>query len=247
MIALLQRAVSEQDRNHIGRSTPRLRNATALQDRVAQELDKIRGRSSCLLLGPGDSRPRRMTERIRMNPSSLPAPGRREQLRVGLHAAVRIVVTTTLLFVVYALVPVASVSSISTVLRLIAGLVLVTAVIGWEVRAILTASYPRVRAIEAVVTAVTLVIIVFALLYLGLAQAHPANFTQPLDRVSAVYFTVTILATVGFGDISAHTDSARLAVTIQMVLDLALLAVIVHVFLWAARTGVERRHDQPPS
>jgi hypothetical protein len=188
-----------------------------------------------------------MTDRIRLSRTPQSDPNRRDQLRVGLRAAVRMVVSTTLLFIVYALVPVNSVTTVETVLRLVAGLVLVTAVIGWEVRAILTASYPRVRAIEAMVTAVALVIIVFALLYLGLAQAHPANFTQPLDRVSAIYFTVTILATVGFGDIAAHTDPARVVVTIQMVLDLALLAVIVHVFLWAARSGVARRHDGPSS
>jgi hypothetical protein len=166
---------------------------------------------------------------------------------VGIRAAARSVLTTTLLFVVYALIPVVAVTTVETILRIVAGLVLVIAVIGWEVRAILTAPYPWIRASQAVITAVTLIIILFALLYLGLAQAHPANFTQPLDRVSAVYFTVTILATVGFGDIAAHTDTARLVVTIQMVLDLALLAVIVRVFVWAARAGIARQHDTTSS
>ena len=34
-----------------------------------------------------------------------------------------------------------------------------------------------------------------------------ANFSEPLDHVGAVYFTVTVISTVGFGDIVARTDS----------------------------------------
>jgi len=181
-----------------------------------------------------------------MRPSSLSALSRRAQRRVVIRAVVRSVVTTTLLLVVYALAPVDSVTAADTVLRLVAVLGIVLVVTTWQVRAIMAATYPAVRAIESAVTAVTVFIILFALLYLGLARARPANFTQPLDHVSAFYFTVTVLATVGFGDISARTDVARLVVTIQMLLDLALLAVIVRVFVWAARSGVAR-HDDTPS
>jgi hypothetical protein len=57
-----------------------------------------------------------------------------------------------------------------------------------------------------------------------------------MDRVSAFYFTVTILSTVGFGDIAADSDLARLLVTVQMLLDLTLLAVVVRVFFSAAKS-----------
>jgi hypothetical protein len=180
-----------------------------------------------------------------LHPPPLSASSRHDRRRIIVRAALRTTATLILLFVVYALVPVASITGLTTALRLIAGVVLVTAVIAWEVRAVLAAHYPWVRAAEAVVVAITLFTIVFALLYLGLAVANPANFTQPLDRVSAFYFTVTILATVGFGDIAAHSDVARLVVTVQMVLDLTLIAVIARVFVWAARSGVARQHDSP--
>jgi voltage-gated potassium channel len=75
----------------------------------------------------------------------------------------------------------------------------------------------------------------FALLYLGLAQANPANFPEPLGRVSAFYFAVTVFATVGFGDISARSDSARVVVTVQMLLDVTVVAVVIRVFTSAAR------------
>ena len=35
-----------------------------------------------------------------------------------------------------------------------------------------------------------------------MAASDPAGFSQPLDRTTALYFTMTVLATVGFGDIA---------------------------------------------
>jgi voltage-gated potassium channel len=94
-----------------------------------------------------------------------------------------------------------------------------------------------VKAIEAVIIAVTVFIVLFALLYAGLANADSANFNQQLDRLGALYFTATILCTVGFGDIVPQTSLARLIVTVQMLLDLALVAIIVRVFFSAARAS----------
>ena len=48
-----------------------------------------------------------------------------------------------------------------------------------------------------------------------------SNFSQPLTRIDSVYFTVTTFATVGFGDITATTEAARLVVTGQMIADLS--------------------------
>ena len=39
----------------------------------------------------------------------------------------------------------------------------------------------------------------------------------------SLYFTLTTLATVGFGDIAAKTSGARVAVMVQMVFDVAVL------------------------
>ena len=53
-----------------------------------------------------------------------------------------------------------------------------------------------------------------------LATISGSNFSQPLSRTDAIYFTVTVFATVGFGDITAKTEAARLVVTGQMITDL---------------------------
>ena len=70
----------------------------------------------------------------------------------------------------------------------------------------------------------------------------PGNFSQEnLSRTDTLYFAVTIFSTVGFGDISATSESARLVVTLQMILDLIILGVGLNAFLHAAKIGRARQ------
>ena len=58
-----------------------------------------------------------------------------------------------------------------------------------------------------------------------MAHTNTANFnTHPLTHTDVLYFTVTVFTTVGFGDITGTSQSARLAVTAQLLLDLVALA-----------------------
>ena len=40
-------------------------------------------------------------------------------------------------------------------------------------------------------------------------RACAANFTHPLTRTDTLYFAVTFFSTVGFGDIAAKSEAAR--------------------------------------
>jgi hypothetical protein len=162
--------------------------------------------------------------------------GRRERVRLITIASVRTTLTVVLLMILYAIFPVEPIAFGETFARLVVALAILGLVVGMQVRAIMAASYPQLRATEAVVIAVTVFVVLFSLLYLGLAQADPTSFSKPLDRVSAFYFTVTVLSTVGFGDIVADTDLARLSVTAQMLLNLTLIAVVVRVFFSIANS-----------
>ena len=172
--------------------------------------------------------------------ASIQQLSRRERSRLIALSVLRTSLSVALLLVIYAVFPIEPLASTETVTRLLIALGILALVIALQLQAIMTATYPQLRAIEAVVVAITVFIVLFALLYVGLAQANPANFTRPLDRVSALYFTVTILSTVGFGDIVADSDIARLMVTVQMLLDLTLLAIVVRVFFSAAKSGGSR-------
>ena len=153
--------------------------------------------------------------------------------------------TTTLLVVLYCVLPVGHATNASTMVALGAGLVLFTAVLVWQIRSIVRGDHPYVRAAEALAIVIPLLVFTFALVYLGLWHTNHHSFSETIDRTSAVYFTVSVLSTVGFGDIVATTDSARLVVTVQMLLDLVLIGVIARVIWGAARVGKARKNAGP--
>ena len=65
---------------------------------------------------------------------------------------------------------------------------------------------------------------------------------MPLTKVSSLYFTMTILSTVGFGDIVASSDASRIAVMIQMVVGLSLITALGRVLVEASRRAARRRY-----
>jgi hypothetical protein len=62
-----------------------------------------------------------------------------------------------------------------------------------------------------------------------------------MSRTDALYFTVTTFATVGFGDITARSQGARIIVILQMLADLLVLGFGVKVLLGAVQTGRQRQ------
>jgi hypothetical protein len=121
---------------------------------------------------------------------------------------------------------------------LVVGVVILTVVTVWQLRVIGRSPLPAVRAVEALATVLPLFLLLFASVYVVMADASPANFsTHPLTRTDALYFTVTVFSTVGFGDITAASQSARLVVTVQMLLDLAAFGLVVRAFVSAVQTA----------
>ena len=121
---------------------------------------------------------------------------------------------------------------------LVAGLLILVAVILVQLRVIMKARYPVVRAIEALAATVPLFLLLFASIYFAMAHTNPANFnTHPLTRTDVLYFTVTVFTTVGFGDITGTSQSARLLITAQMLLDLLALGLVVRAFVGAVQSG----------
>src|SRR4051794_5642846 len=114
--------------------------------------------------------------------ASMQQLSRRERFRLITLSVLRTSLTVALLLVIYAVFPIEPLASTETITRLLIALGILALVIALQLQAIMTATYPQLRAIEAVVVAITVFIVLFALLYVGLAQANPANFTRPLDR-----------------------------------------------------------------
>jgi voltage-gated potassium channel len=148
------------------------------------------------------------------------------------------------LFVLYGTLPVADRTGLGTLLELLVGLIIFAALLGWQVLKIMGAEHPELRAAESLAIAVPVVLIVFAFTYLSLSRSQPGSFSEPLDHVRAIYFVVTVISTVGFGDITPKTHAAMIVVSFQIVLDLVLLVGIVRAVFFAAQVGVRRRQSE---
>lgn len=145
----------------------------------------------------------------------------------------------------YFVLPFTSALTRDTVLFLVVGMVLVAGLLVWHIQAITVSPYPRARAIGALAIVVPLVLLVFAATYYLVGRATAGSWSQPLSRLDALYFSVTVFATVGFGDIVALSQAARAAVTAQMVVDLVLVGLIANVIAGAVKEGLARRGAPP--
>ena len=128
-----------------------------------------------------------------------------------------------MLVVLYYLLPMDRPLDTGTAVRLLIGLLVFAGATVWQVRAVAGSRYPGLRAAEALGLIIPLYLLLFASTYFLMERASAANFTQPLTRTDALYFSVTVFTTVGFGDIAAKSETARVVLIVQMLADLALL------------------------
>jgi voltage-gated potassium channel len=169
-------------------------------------------------------------------------PAARSRLVVA--SLLRAGASVTLLVVVYYTVPLDRPVSPGTWIGFGLGLVAFAAVIAWETRAILASDVPRLRAIQAVAVGLPMILLLFASTYLRISRAAPDSFSEVLGRTGALYFTVTVFATVGFGDIVPTSEIARIITMIQMIIGLVVVGLVAKVLLGAVQTAVRRRESE---
>jgi len=134
---------------------------------------------------------------------------RRTAWELGLLVLLRVTLSASLLFTAYYLIPTKSAGEGSDAPWLLLELCVFGVGVGIQVPAIVKAKHPVLRAVEALAVLVPLYLLIFARIYLSNSLTDPSAFTQPLDNTAALYFTVTVFATVGFGDIVAQANSMR--------------------------------------
>ena len=162
-----------------------------------------------------------------------------------IRAITRIAVAWTLLTVVYFLVPFDGLHGGDALLRLVISMCVFAAAAGWELRQTTRAELPQFRAITALGALTPLFIVLFSGTYLALSHSRPASFNVRLDHYKALYFMITTLSTVGYGDITATTNMGRMLVSVQMLLDLILIGSIVRLLASAAQRGLQREGAAP--
>ena len=166
----------------------------------------------------------------------------RERNKLLAAAAARALLTTALLVLLYYFVPVREGLRLGSGLRLLVMLALFAVVLAWQIRKIVNSKQPGIRAIETLAVIVPLFLLLFAVTYYVMSVNGTGNFSQEhLTRTDTLYFSVTIFSTVGFGDITATSTSARVVVTVQMILDLIILGVGINALTHAAKVGRQRQ------
>lgn len=117
--------------------------------------------------------------------------------------------------------------------------------LGWlayrRVGQYLAATWDTGRRVDGLLLLITLVIVFFSLFYYLLEQRQPGQFDGLETRTDALYYTVATLGTVGFGDVSAAGQVARIASTVQIVFDL----VVIGTLLAVMTTAITRRMTGP--
>lgn len=170
--------------------------------------------------------------------SPLALPSGRESLVLILRPMAIVAVVLLL----YALTPVnAGPAAVAAVLSSLASIGLLLWIVVRQTRRIARHAEPAVAAVEALALLGTLFVLSFSMTYVALSASDPTSFSQPVDKVAAIYFSMTIMSTVGFGDIVAVSDVARMTVVVQMIANLVLLALVVRIITEVTRWARAQR------
>lgn len=150
-------------------------------------------------------------------------------VRLRRPAWLRQVLCAVGLLVIYYAVPVGTLGLSSDTLVSV-GLTLVgIGILGWAI----TGQVRRQLAMDAganlqsLVMLLELVVVFFAAAYFLLELSSPGQIADLKTRTDSLYFTLSTLTTVGFGDVHAVGQLARVLVIIQMIFDVVFVAAIV--------------------
>jgi hypothetical protein len=174
-------------------------------------------------------------------PPAVTQRGDRRFRRAVITTALRAGLTSVVLVVAYYALPLRGRFNVSDSVVLGIGFCLFLGLSWHGTRGILRSDLPGLRAVRMLGTVLPFFLILFAATYYLMSTQNPASFSQRMTHTDALYFTLTVFSTVGFGDIAAVSEPARAIVTVQMLGDLALIGLGVKVLAGAVNLGRQRR------
>jgi len=168
----------------------------------------------------------------------LPGEDRQQFKKIVRRVTLRIVVGVTIILGAYALMPTEGGRWWWAVLPMtILGFTGFLLVFIRQLRRVARDDFPVLRAVEALVLTVLLFLVLFAAIAVQLEAQTPGSYSESLNKVDGLYFAVTTLATVGYGDITPVTTPGRVIGIVQMLGNLALLGVAVRLVGKAVERG----------
>jgi len=102
------------------------------------------------------------------------------------------------------------------------------------------ASNPVVQLGESLILVIVGLVCLFAFTYAVLGAYEPDAFNVEVDKHAALYFSMTVTTTTGFGDIVATSPFSRNMVSLQMFITLIVLASAIRGVTFAAQLARKR-------
>jgi voltage-gated potassium channel len=181
---------------------------------------------------PDDEEPAQVARRL----------GTRELVLVILQTVARLVVGFAFIFWLMSLAPQTPEDSLFyPVLLAVLGVTIYVVFFIRQLRGVYKARFPTLRAVEALILTATMFLAIFAMTYVSISIDTADAFTEQLTGFSSYYYALTVLATVGFGDIAPVSVPARSVTMVQMALDIAFIAVLIRIMGGAAKKALQQR------
>ena len=83
--------------------------------------------------------------------------------------------------------------------------------------------------VRSLITLLYPVVVLFALTYYVMQRNSPGQFDSLVTRTDALYYTVVTLGTVGYGDVHAIGQLARVVTMVQVAFDLVVIGALIAV------------------
>jgi voltage-gated potassium channel len=150
----------------------------------------------------------------------------------------------SLILVVYFAAPVRLALDESTAVRLSTVLValgLLAAFVVWVLRRQVD---DESRRIDGLITVILVVVVAFSLAFYIMEKSSPGEVAGLKTRLDSLYFTVSTLLTIGYGDVHAQGQAARALVLVQVVFNTVFVATAAGLLSARVRTRARQRSDQ---
>jgi voltage-gated potassium channel len=162
---------------------------------------------------------------------------RHQRQRLVTVALLRTALVATVLVAIYFTLPLERWTGAMTAVAFGAGLLVVAGLLGWQIRATMRARFPGLRAVESLGTSAPFLLLLFATAHFLIDLRSPGSYSEPMTRLDALYLSVTMFTTVGFGDIAPVAEAARVITMLQMLANLIFIGVVARVLFGAALGG----------